>query len=173
MIYQLKVILIDSQQFGIEIEVDRKQTFLELHLALQKSLGLPPCQMASFFATFYNGRKKFEISEVEMGSNKAPCYSMRRTRVGDIISQKSPFIHYTYDFFNDRSLIMELTGINMEKNLREPKVKINGTDSQVHLLQEIIADDFSLDVEKAKPSSDYGVADDYYEIFGDIEEFTV
>lgn len=163
----------DSKESGIEIAVDNKQTFLDLHLALQNTLGLSPCQMASFFATDDHGRKKFEISEVEMGSRKAPCYYMRRTRIGDIISSKNPFIYYTYDFFNDRSLIMELTGINMEKNLREPKVKINGTASQVQMLQEIVADDFTAGMDKVQPSSDYGVADDYYEIFGDIEEFTV
>ena len=173
MIYHLKVILFDRRESEVEIEVDRRQTFLDLHLALQKAFVFPPCQMASFFSTDYHGRKKFEISEVEMGTKNPPCHPMRRTRVGDIISQKSPFIYYTFDFFNDRSLILELTGINMEKNLKEPKVKINGTDQQVQVLQEIIADDYIAAMDKLQTSSDYGVADDYYEIFGDIEEFTI
>ncbi len=173
MIYQFKVILFECKKVQIEIEIDERQSFLDLHEALQSKLGIPDCQMASFFVTDSLGRKRFEVSQVEMGSGIAPCMYMRRTKIGDLISPEVPILHYTFDLFNDKSFFMELTGIYMEKNLREPKVRINGIDSQVQMLQEIIRDDFVVEVEQKQTSSDYGVAADYYEIFGDIEELTV
>lgn len=173
MIYQFEVILFESNQMQIEIEIDAMHSFLDLHKALQDSLGFPQCQMASFFISDPIGRKKFEVSQVDMGTGKAPCQFMRRTRIADLISHERPLLYYTFDLFNDRSLFLELTGINMEKNLREPKVRINGIDSQIHMLEEIIGDEFSMESEKKQISSDYGVAEDYYEIFGDIEELTL
>jgi hypothetical protein len=173
MIYQFEVILFESHKMQIEIEIDAMQSFLDLHKALQDSLGIPQCQMASFFISDSAGKNKSEVSQVDMGTVIAPCHYMRRTRVADLISPEKPLLYYTFDLFNDRTLFMELTGINMEKNLREPRVRINGIDSQIHMLEEIIGDEFSMETEKKQISSDYGVTEDYYEIFGDIEELTV
>jgi hypothetical protein len=173
MVYQFEVILFESHKMQIEIEIDAMQSFLDLHKALQESLGIPQCQMASFFISDSAGKNKSEVSQVDMGTVIAPCHYMRRTRVADLISPEKPLLYYTFDLFNDRTLFMELTGINMEKNLREPRVRINGIDSQIHMLEEIIGDEFSMENEKKQISSDYGVTEDYYEIFGDIEELTV
>jgi hypothetical protein len=172
MIYQFNVIVFESEAYQIRIEVDAEQSFLELHRVLQHALGIPPCQMASFFVSDPSGRKTTEVSQVDMGSGRAPCHYMRRTRICDLVSFDRPFINYTFDFFNDHSLFLELTGINMEKNLREAKVRINGVDTQVDIL-EIINDNFTGDIESKQVSTDYGVTEDYFEIFGDIEELTL
>lgn len=58
----------------------------------------------------------------------------------------------------------------MEKNLREPLVMVNGNDSSTQVLDEIITNDAAADTNH---SPDYGILDDYYEIFGDIEELTL
>lgn len=173
MVYHFRVILFESVKMQIEVETEAMHTFLDLHNVLQSSLGIPPCQMASFFVSDPMGRKKLEVSQVEMGQEKVSCRFMRKTRIGDMISADKPFIFYTFDFFNDRSLVMELTGINMEKNLREPMVRINGIESQVHLIEEIMGDEFTTRNEQQASSPGYGVVEDYYEIFGDIEELTV
>ena len=173
MIYQFKVILMDSEKYPISMEIYADQSFLELHEFIQRSLGIPPCMMASFFVTDPMGRKKFEVSQVDMGSGNTTCYFMRRTRVRDLVSADRPFINYTFDFINDRSLLLELTGINMEKNLREAKVRISGIDSDVQVLQEVISDDYSRVMEQKMVTSDYGVTEDYFEVFGDIDELTL
>ena len=173
MIYQFKVILYRAEGFQIMIEIDAGQSFLELHKALQCSLGIPPCQMASFFISDVSGRRITEVSEVNMGTGKDSCYFMRRTKISDLVHFNTPVIHYTFDLFNDSSLYLELTGINMEKNLREPKVRINGTDSRIRILEDVITEDYPQVSEQKKISPDYGVTEDYYEIFGDIEELTL
>ena len=61
----------------------------------------------------------------------------------------------------------------MEKNLREAKVRISGIDSDVQVLQEVISDDYSRVMEQKMVTSDYGVTEDYFEVFGDIDELTL
>lgn len=172
MIYKFNVILFELSGTQVEVEIDGQHTFMRLHETLQKALGIPSCLMASFFISDPLGRHRFEVSQVEIGQGKAPCSFMRRTRISDLISPQTPVIQYTFDFINDRTMNMELTGINMEKNLKEPKVKINGTEARVQLLDEVIGDDFSTEVERNDSDSAYGVVDDYFEIFGEIEELT-
>lgn len=58
----------------------------------------------------------------------------------------------------------------MEKNLREPLVMVNGNESQSVVLDEVITNDAAAE---SNHSPDYGILDDYYEIFGDIEELTL
>ncbi len=59
----------------------------------------------------------------------------------------------------------------MEKTLKEPRVRANGSSTSPDVIREIN----SLRTKqpaKVETSSDYGVADDYYEIFGNSEELT-
>lgn len=57
----------------------------------------------------------------------------------------------------------------MEKTLKEPRVRVNGSSTSVDVLSEINAMRIKHPA-KVETSSDYGVADDYYEIFGNNEE---
>ena len=171
MIYHFKVVPTGRSGFESEIEAEGRHTFYDVHLSLHKALDIPPCQMASFFVYDQAGRKEIEVSQVEMNSSRPVCYIMRKTPLEKLIHPATPFIRYTFDFFNDRSLILELTGINMEKNLREPVVRVNGNDLQVDTIDEVIIE--TTPTAALQDNSDYGVLDDYYEVFGDIEELTL
>jgi len=171
MIYQFKVTSYQPSRFQFNLEADSEHSFQDLHLVLQAAAGISPFQMASFFVFDASGKSNTEISEVELPCSKAPCLSMRNTLIKDILSSNTPYIRYTYDLFNDYSLILELTGINMEKNLREPLVRVNGNDLQTETIDEVITDDSP--TAELNGYSDYGVLDDYYEVFGDIEELTL
>ena len=170
MIYQFKVTSYQPSRYQFSIEADAEHSFQELHQVLQAAAEISPFQMASFFVFDAAGKSNTEISEVELPCTKAPCLSMRNTLIKDIISSNTPYIRYTYDLFNDYSFILELTGINMEKNLREPLVMVNGNESQAVVLDEVITNDAAAE---SNHSPDYGILDDYYEIFGDIEELTL
>ncbi len=57
----------------------------------------------------------------------------------------------------------------MEKTLKEPRVRVNGRNSS----HDVVGEMDLLRIKqpaKVETSSDYGVADDYYEIFGNNEE---
>lgn len=170
MIYQFKVTSYQPSRNQFNIDTDSENTFQDLHQVLQVTAGISPFQMASFFVFDASGKSNTEISEVELPCAKAPCLSMRNTLIKDIISSNTPYIRYTYDLFNDYSLILELTGINMEKNLREPLVMVNGNESQSVELDEVISNEAAAEITH---TPDYGILDDYYEIFGDIEELTL
>ena len=171
MIYHFKVVPTGLTGFPSEIEAEGSHTFYDVHLSLHKALDIPPCQMASFFVYDQAGKKEIEIAQVEMNTSRPVCYIMRKTPLEKLIHPATPFIRYTFDLFNDRYLILELTGINMEKNLREPVVRVNGNDLQTETIDEVITDDSP--TAELNGYSDYGVLDDYYEVFGDIEELTL
>jgi hypothetical protein len=83
------------------------------------------------------------------------------------------FLRYVFDFFNDRYIQLELTGTIMEKNLREPVVKLNHGKSPVQDLDEGMTDELFEPVKVKNNDHHYGVVDDYYEIFGEMEEYVV
>jgi hypothetical protein len=61
----------------------------------------------------------------------------------------------------------------MEKNLREPFVILNGGEIPVHGLDEVITGEMYDFSEKKSTDPDYGVLNDYFEIFGNMEEYVL
>ncbi|MCD6353940.1 MAG: hypothetical protein J7L95_00170, partial [Prolixibacteraceae bacterium] len=79
---------------------------------------------------------------------------------------------YTFDFLNDRSFFIELTGIIMEKNLNEPLVILKKGDAPVQVLGEVISNQEEPAVfHEEEVYMDFGELDDYTEIFGEMDEF--
>jgi hypothetical protein len=61
----------------------------------------------------------------------------------------------------------------MEKNLREPSVILNNGEIPVQTMDEVITGElFDLSDSKT-PDPNYGILDDYYEIFGEMEEYVL
>lgn len=171
MIYQFRINSQESKQFQLEIELDGRNTFFDLHNTIQASLRFQSFQLASFFVPDSTGRKQVEISLLDFGVNGKPFFIMQKTRIDEFISAENPYLIYTFDLFNDRSLFVELTGINMENNLKEPFVKLNRGEAPVQVLEETVAEqDLSLRGEE-EAVYDYGILEDYYEIFGEMEDF--
>jgi hypothetical protein len=61
----------------------------------------------------------------------------------------------------------------MEKNLREPLIIRNGGEIPVQALDEVITGEMYDFSEKKSADPDYGVLNDYFEIFGDMEEYVL
>ena len=61
---------------------------------------------------------------------------MQKTRLKDLLHTLGQQLIYTFDFLNDRSFFIELTGIIMEKNLNEPFVTLKQGDAPVQVLGE-------------------------------------
>jgi len=63
----------------------------------------------------------------------------------------------------------------MEKNLREPVVGLNRGKTPVQVLDDVMTDDpiVASETKNAKKSDNYGILADYYEIFGEMEEYVL
>lgn len=171
MIFTFQIISQESQSFLLEVALDEKHSFFDFHKIIQKSVGFESHQLASFFVSDKRWKKLVEISMLDLGINGAAFFIMQKTKLYDLLSEEGQKLIYTFDFLNDRSFLIELTGIIMEKNLNEPLVTLKQGDAPVQVLGE--------DVTPAEPSNlnqdevymDFGELDDYTEIFGEMDDF--
>lgn len=173
MIYHFQIISQEHKSFLMEVELYTKHTFFDFHSIIQKSLGYESHQLASFFISDQKGLKEKEISMLDLGMNGAAYYIMQKTHLSDLINTKGQRLIYTFDFLNDRSLIIELTEIIMEKNLSGPLVTLKQGDTPQQVLGEEveIIDQESLDNHEEKAYMLFGELEDYTEIFGEMDDF--
>jgi len=169
MIYHFRIISQEAKDFLLEIEIDGNHSFLDLHELIQKSLGFHSHQLASFFIPGDNGKKLMEISLLDSGINGLPNYTMHKTRIFELIHPQTTHLLYVFDLFNDRSFTLELTGIDMNKNLNEAFVSLNQGDAPAQVLEEDLSMEATVLLED-EVLSDFGVLEDYTEIFGEMED---
>ncbi len=171
MIYHFQISSQESQNFRLEIKLDGQHSFFEFHSIIQKSLGYESHQLASFFISDKKWMKLREISMLDLGINGAAFYIMQKTKLADLIKATNRKLIYTFDFLNDRSYFIELTGIIMEKNLYEPLVTLKQGDTPVQVLGEEAANQEETVLVEEEVYMDFGELDDYTEIFGEMDDF--
>ncbi|SHJ51619.1 pRiA4b ORF-3-like protein [Tangfeifania diversioriginum] len=171
MIYHFKITSQDSKNFHFEVELDGKHSFSDFHSVIQKSLGYETYQLASFFILNGSRKKIKEISMLDLGINNGVYYIMQKTKLADLLKTEGQKLIYTFDFFNDRSLFVELTGIIMEKNLKEPFVTLKQGDAPVQVLGEEPEPKEATRLQEEEVFMDFGVVEDYDELFGEMEDF--
>lgn len=171
MIYHFKIISQESKNFLLEIKMDGKHSFFDLHKIIQDCSGFQSHQLASFFIADGNWNKKKEISLLDSGVNGFPYYNMHKTRIFELIKPQTKYLLYTFDLFYDRSYYVELTEIFMEKNLNEPVVRLELDDAPVQILEEDVTAEQLTIIQEDELLQDFGVLDDYTEIFGEMEDF--
>jgi hypothetical protein len=173
MIFHFQIISQEIKNFRLEVELSAKHTFFDFHSITQKSLGYESHQLASFFISDKRGLKEKEISMLDLGMNGGAYLIMQKTVLSDLIHTKGQKLIYTFDFVNDRSLLIELTDIIMEKNLSDPMVtlKLGDTPQQVLGDDVDVIDQESLELQDEKAYSLFGELEDYTEIFGEMEDF--
>jgi hypothetical protein len=174
MIFHFQLLSQECKNFQLEVELSKRHTFFDFHSIIQKSLGYESHQLASFFISDKKWLKEKEISMLDLGINGAAYFIMQKTNLSDLIHSKGQKLIYTFDFLNDRSLLIELTDIIMEKNLNEPLVTHKLGDSPMQVLGEdvdVIDQESLIDLREEKTYMLFGELEDYTEIFGEMEDF--
>lgn len=171
MIFKFQIVSQESQSFLLEVALDEKNTFFEFHSIIQKSVGFESHQLASFFISDKRWKKLVEISMLDLGINGAAFFIMQKTKLCDLLSEEGQKLIYTFDFLNDRSFLIELTGIIMEKNLNEPLVTLKQGNAPVQVLGEDVSPHDQTELMQEEVYMDFGELDDYTEIFGEMDDF--
>jgi hypothetical protein len=170
MIYHFKILSQESLNFKLEVELDENHTFFDFHTLIQKCVGYESHQLASFFISNTRWKKLREISMLDLGVNGSAFFIMQKTKLNELIQSAEQKLIYTFDFLNDRSYFIELTGIIMEKNLNVPLVALKKGDVPVQVLgEEILEQELMLQEEEVL--MDFGELDDYTEIYGEMDDF--
>jgi hypothetical protein len=170
MIYHFQISSQESRNFSLEVKLDGNHSFFDFHSIIQKSLGYESHQLASFFISDKKWMKLKEISMLDLGINGAAFYIMQKTNLDELITNLDQKLIYTFDFLNDRSFFIELTGIIMEQNLNEPFVTLKRGETPVQVLGEEIENETMVLVEE-EILLDFGELEDYTEIYGEMDDF--
>jgi hypothetical protein len=173
MIYQFQGSCYESPDFQLDIAIDAAHTFTDLHSAMQSALGFQSDHLASFLIPGLNDNRKIEISQLGTGIKNGRLFNMHNTLIGDMMKFPVRFICYVFDLLNDRFINLQLTGTNMEKNLREPLIKLNSGEIPAQTMDDVITGELFNMSEKPASDPNYGILNDYYEIFGEMEEYVI
>src|SRR5690554_344043 len=168
MIYKFRLSSPESDNFLLEMEVDGSNTFSDFHTRLQNCIGYESSQLASFFLPAQNGGKENEVSLLDSGSYRNFYHVMDKTFLFNIIDVHQYNLIYTYDFINDRSLNIELTGIVMEKNLQEPVVTLRRGVAPDQVYKESTLLPESVNRHDDELFMDFGILNDYTELYGEM-----
>ena len=173
MVFKFKVISDKVENFALHIEADAKNTFFELHEAIQDECKYNPSELATFFLADEEWDKEQEIAMFE-GSFPKPnsARSMKNALLGDYLKEKEDKLIYVFDVINQKSLYIELNEIIMEKKLHAPVVTYNrglapAQSSSNHYDTDLLANE---DSELQNIFTDFGELEDLNLIYGEIGE---
>ncbi len=120
MILNLRFLSGEIDDFILDMKIDKRSTFLQLHNAIQAQLGYDASQMASFFTTDKDWNKDEEITLIDMSEDdKTPVITMDKAVIEDFIQDMHQRYLYVYDLFSERCLFVEIMSV-AEGDLNEP-----------------------------------------------------
>lgn len=122
MVYEFEITSEEKADFSRMIKIKEDQTFLELHNAIQSSVGYDDTQMASFYTIDSLGMRSKEVSLFEMSDddNDIDAFVMDVTMIREVVNEKNKTLVYVFDFFGDRSFTINFIGEEDEEVIKYP-----------------------------------------------------
>ncbi|MEI6139350.1 MAG: hypothetical protein WCP85_08805 [Mariniphaga sp.] len=173
MVFKFRIISDKIENFVLHIDADAKNTFFELHEAIQDECKYDPSQLATFYLADEEWDKGFEIAMFESySSKKQNSLSMKKSVIGDYLKEKEDKLIYIFDVLNQKSLYIELSEIVMEKKLNTPVVTLNRGMVPVQSSTNRYDTDLLVneDSELQNVFTDFGELEDLNMIYGEIGE---
>ena len=173
MVYKFKIISDKVEDFVLHIDADAKNTFFELHEAIQIACKYDPSELATFYLADEEWDKGFEITLFENQLSKQQSLGlMKQTELGDLLKEQEDKLIYTFDVINQKSLYIQLNKIVMEEKLSLPIVSYNRGMAPTQSLSnrynaDLLADNNS-DLQNV--FTDFGELEDLNMIYGEIGE---
>jgi len=173
MVFKFKIISDKVENFALHVDADAKNTFFELHEAIQDECKYDPSEIVTFFLADEEWDKGLEIT---MFPNKSPkqnsAVTMKNAILGDYLKQKEDKLIYIFDVINQKSLYIELNEIVMENKLNSPVVTFNKglaplQSSSIRYDTDLLANE---DAELQNVFTDFGELEDLNMIYGEIGE---
>lgn len=151
------------------IHISPDQTFEDLHRIIQNTSSFDQSQLASFFLTDDQWRRKIEISLLDSGGTSPNQLSMRKTKLNEYINVTGQKLVYVFDFFKERLLNIELKEKLMKTDLKEPFVAYESGHAPVQfLINDYDSPEVAL-LDSTDSYKSFGDLEDYYEVFGEMD----
>ncbi len=160
MILNLRFLSGEADDFIMDMKVDGRATFAQLHKSIQQQLGYDASQMASFFTTDKQWNKETEITLMEMGGDdQHPVATMDNAVIEDYVQDIHQRFLYVFDFFSERCFFVEIMKME-EGNINEPScIQCVGEIPQQIVIEDIEDDDSEPDFDE-DDDYDYDDLDD-------------
>ena len=149
MIYIFNILSADNDNFFMQIKIDARKNFFDLHNFIQAELNFDKSQMASFFLCNKTWGKQKEIPLLDIETDKN---IMIETKIADAIKDKTDKLLYVFDLFSDRALFISLLTIDKNQKLKkticsqkngEVPMQIIISDTNIDFTDDIIDDDIN------------------------------
>ena len=173
MVFRFNVLSDKVENFALHIDADAKNTFFQLHEAIQDECKYDPSEIVTFFLADEEWDTR---QEIPMFQNKSPkqnaVITMKTAILGDYLKEKEDKLIYVFDVINQKSLYIELNEIVMENKLNTPVVTYNkglapSQSSSNRYDTDLLAND---DAELQNVFTDFGELEDLNMIYGEIGE---
>lgn len=173
MVFKFKIISDKVENFAMHIDADARNTFFELHEAIQDECKYDASELATFFLADEEWDKGQEISmfaNQSLNHNATP--SMKNAMLGDYLNEKEDKLIYIFDIINQKSLYIELNEIVMEKKLSTPVVTSNRGMAPLQSSSNRYDNDLLAieDSELQNVFTDFGELEDLNMIYGEMGE---
>lgn len=127
MLFRIKLISDEVENFLREILIDDEATFLDLNRAILDSCGFPDDQITSFYLCDDEWERKQQVTREDMDLDKGASYEediyvMASTRLNDLIEEEEQKLEFVFDPFAERVFYMDVTEIIPSRHLPHPEV---------------------------------------------------
>ena len=162
MVYNFRIVSDGPENFKREIKIDAQSSFLDLKNAICEAVGYDKSMMDSFFICDDDWEKRKEITYEDMDHDSdQEVWMMEDAVLEDFIEDEGQKLLYTFDYFTDRSLFMEMTEMIPNKSLKDPLCTLSLGNAPA---QTVDLDEFDAQVEAniAKAIADEDLDEDLY-----------
>ena len=123
MIYKIRVVSDEVDDFRRDIEIDSEATFQDLKDIICETTGFDTNVMSSFFVCDDSWGSNVEITLEDMGHDMTrDIYLMKDTRLSEFIEDVGQKLLYTFDYLGDRSLFLQVKDEEFGRELESPVV---------------------------------------------------
>ena len=105
MVYRFKMITGRKDGFYREYELGTDSTLYDFHRYIQDDLDFDEAQMAAFYTSDIDWNKYKQFALFDMGDG-----AMDSIVIEDLKAENIDYLVYTFDFFNNRSFLIEFIG---------------------------------------------------------------
>lgn len=140
MVFHFLILSGENEDFVREILIDGKSTFLDLHKAIQMSVGYDEGQLASFFVSDDEWEKGQEITMMLM-DEESDALLMDEITLHDYLSEPKDRLIYTFDFFGNRGFFVELLDSSQDRELKEPACVREEEEAPAQIMMDFGDDD--------------------------------
>ena len=143
MIYLFRIISDENPDFIRDLIASGSDTFLNLHMTLQKDLSYDPTQLASFIITNHEWEKEREITLIDMMQDPGQeFFTMDRVRLEEQITEINQRMLYLFDFFSERAFFIELIETSDQlSTLKTPFIAHSEGEPPPQLTLDLLMDD--------------------------------